>query len=100
MKRIVWDWNGTLLNDVNLCFECINRLLVSKNLDPLIDLAAYRDIFEFPIQNYYKNSNHLYYYLINLLTSQFPVQYLTTLAGTPAATAQDGTSFVTTRLRL
>ena len=25
-----------------------------------------------------------------------PVQYLTTLAGTPAATAQDGTSFVTT----
>ena len=54
MKRIVWDWNGTLLNDVNLCFECINRLLVSKNLDPLIDLAAYRDIFEFPIQNYYQ----------------------------------------------
>ena len=55
MKRIVWDWNGTLLNDVNLCFECINRLLVSKNLDPLINLSAYRDIFEFPIQNYYKN---------------------------------------------
>ena len=56
MKRIVWDWNGTLLNDVNLCFECINRLLVSKNLDPLIDLAAYRDIFEFPIQNYYQKA--------------------------------------------
>lgn len=56
MKRIVWDWNGTLLNDVNLCFECINRLLVSKNLDPLIDLSAYRDIFEFPIQNYYQKA--------------------------------------------
>lgn len=56
MKRIVWDWNGTLLNDVDLCFECINRLLVSKNLAPLKDLAAYRDIFEFPIQNYYRKA--------------------------------------------
>lgn len=27
-----------------------------KNLDPLIDLAAYRDIFEFPIQNYYQKA--------------------------------------------
>ena len=26
------------------------------NLDPLIDLAAYRDIFEFPIQNYYQKA--------------------------------------------
>ena len=56
MKRIVWDWNGTLLNDVDLCFDCINRLLVSHDLKPLNDISAYRDIFEFPIQNYYRKA--------------------------------------------
>lgn len=54
MKRIVWDWNGTLFNDVDLCFDCINRLLVNHRLSPLKDLDAYRNVFQFPIETYYK----------------------------------------------
>lgn len=53
MKRIVWDWNGTLLNDVDLCFQCINRLLISHDCIPLKTLEDYRNIFGFPIIDYY-----------------------------------------------
>lgn len=55
MKRIVWDWNGTLFDDVDLCFDCINQLLINHSLSPLQDLNAYRNVFQFPIETYYKN---------------------------------------------
>lgn len=54
MKRIVWDWNGTLLDDVDLSFQCINRLLKENDLKPLCSLEAYRNVFDFPIQSYYE----------------------------------------------
>ena len=54
MKRIIWDWNGTLLDDVDLSFQCINRLLVNNDLKPLSSLEAYRNVFDFPIQSYYE----------------------------------------------
>ena len=54
MKRIVWDWNGTLLDDVDLSFQCINRLLKANDLEPLCSLDAYRNVFDFPIQSYYE----------------------------------------------
>lgn len=54
-KHIIWDWNGTLLNDVGLSLEIINNLLVKKNLSPL-SLDSYRNIFTFPVKNYYKEA--------------------------------------------
>ncbi len=51
-KHIIWDWNGTLLNDVGLCCEIINDVLTKRNLCP-VSLDHYRDIFTFPIKNYY-----------------------------------------------
>ena len=54
MKRIIWDWNGTLLDDVHLCFDCINRLLISQQMPPLKTLDEYRSVFGFPIKNYYQ----------------------------------------------
>lgn len=54
LKRIVWDWNGTLFDDVDLCFSCINRLLVHHGLEELHTLDQYRNVFGFPIENYYK----------------------------------------------
>lgn len=46
--------NGTLLNDVDLCFSVINGLLVSHDLKPLDTLSQYREVFTFPIEDYYK----------------------------------------------
>lgn len=52
-KTIIWDWNGTLLDDLNICIESINTMLRSRNLSVLTP-EAYRDVFTFPVINYYK----------------------------------------------
>jgi len=50
---IIWDWNGTLLNDVDIAIDAINQLLHERNLEPLT-LERYLDVFTFPVQNYYE----------------------------------------------
>ena len=52
-KHILWDWNGTLLNDLWLCVEVMNRLLKKRRL-PLLTHEKYREVFDFPIRNYYE----------------------------------------------
>ena len=50
--HIIWDWNGTLLNDAWLCVEVMNRMLAERDLPPL-SLNKYRMIFDFPVKDYY-----------------------------------------------
>ena len=52
-KHIIWDWNGTLLNDVDFCRKIINRILVENKL-PELSLERYREIFTFPVKDYYE----------------------------------------------
>ncbi|MDA3944647.1 MAG: HAD hydrolase-like protein [Bacteroidetes bacterium] len=49
---IIWDWNGTLLDDVDICVEAMNRLLLAREL-PQISAAHYREVFRFPVKDYY-----------------------------------------------
>ena len=51
-KHIIWDWNGTLLDDVELCLEIINGILARRNIKTL-SLEDYREIFTFPVKDYY-----------------------------------------------
>ena len=51
-RQIVWDWNGTLLNDVQASVNTINPLLASHSLPPT-DVDHYRELFGFPVRNYY-----------------------------------------------
>lgn len=53
VTKIVWDWNGTLLDDVNVCLSCLNDTLDFADLPHLSGLDRYREIFGFPIQDYY-----------------------------------------------
>ena len=53
IKHIVWDWNGTLLNDKQLAITAINILLKKYNL-PTVTLEQYLKIFSFPVIDYYK----------------------------------------------
>lgn len=55
-KYIIWDWNGTLLNDVDLCIDAINRLLKKEQLPILKNKEAYQKVFKFPIIEYYKDA--------------------------------------------
>ena len=52
-KHIVWDWNGTLLDDRWLCIEAINVVLGSRGM-PLVSNKTYRDVFCFPVIEYYE----------------------------------------------
>ncbi len=54
-KHILWDWNGTLFNDVDLCHSLINELLIEHSL-PAITLERYREIFTFPVKDYYEKA--------------------------------------------
>ena len=51
--HIIWDWNGTLLDDVQACVDAVNRMLEARQL-PCIDQETYRDIFDFPVKGYYE----------------------------------------------
>lgn len=51
-KHVIWDWNGTLMNDVDLCVELINQLLEPRGLKTLTR-EDYRDIFTVPVRDYY-----------------------------------------------
>ena len=50
--HLFWDWNGTLLNDVEYCVAAVNRSLAARSL-PLLDLERYYRLFRFPIREYY-----------------------------------------------
>jgi len=52
-QHIIWDWNGTLLNDKWLCINSINTILRQRNL-PLLDEERYSEIFCFPVKKYYE----------------------------------------------
>lgn len=53
--HLIWDWNGTLQNDAWLCLEIINALLEKYHQAPL-SLSYYREIFGFPVRNYYEKA--------------------------------------------
>ena len=51
--HIIWDFNGTILNDVQACIESVNVLLKARGLAELASVEDYRAIQEFPVINYY-----------------------------------------------
>ena len=51
-QHLLWDWNGTLLNDLWLNIAAMNAVLARRQL-PLLDENAYRRVFTFPVRNYY-----------------------------------------------
>jgi len=50
---IIWDWNGTLLNDTELCVQTMNGMLHKRGL-PLLSVETYKDVFSFPVKDYYR----------------------------------------------
>jgi len=52
-RHVIWDWNGTLLNDVDHAVRVMNSILSEHHLD-LIDKKRYRQIFDFPVIRYYE----------------------------------------------
>jgi len=58
-KHIIWDYNGTLLNDVILCVTIINEMLKTRNLATM-SVEKYRELFDFPVKNYYERAGFIF----------------------------------------
>ena len=54
MKSVIWDFNGTILDDVELATGSMNELLRRRNLPPK-DKATHRRVFRFPVSDYYRS---------------------------------------------
>jgi phosphoglycolate phosphatase len=52
-RHVIWDWNGTLIDDAWVCAEIVNTLLEKRNMS-LIDLDIYKQIYELPVINFFK----------------------------------------------
>ncbi|MCM1285150.1 MAG: HAD family hydrolase [Acetobacter sp.] len=55
-KYVIWDWNGTLFDDIKISIDTINEMLKVKNYQHTIDEKKYKEIFCFPVVEYYKNA--------------------------------------------
>ena len=53
VDHLLWDWNGTLLDDIDLCVDVMNGLLAEHAL-PRLDRERYRGCFDFPVRSYYE----------------------------------------------
>ena len=51
--HIIWDWNGTLLNDISSSLQSVNDMLAMRGKDP-IDIDFYRECIGVPIVKFYE----------------------------------------------
>lgn len=53
-KYILWDWNGTLLDDTRAAFNTLNIMLKKRGVKP-IAMEFYLDNFAFPVKPFYES---------------------------------------------
>jgi phosphoglycolate phosphatase len=53
VRTVIWDWNGTLLDDVDCCVSTLNALRLRRRMATL-DREEYRRRFGFPVRAFYE----------------------------------------------
>ncbi len=53
LKTVIWDFNGTLIDDVEMVVRTVNEQLAKRGRSELT-VARYRDVFGFPVESYYR----------------------------------------------
>ena len=54
MTHVIWDWNGTLLDDTQAALDTLNIMLARRRGRP-IAMDYYRDHFAFPVKPFYES---------------------------------------------
>ena len=54
-KYIIWDWNGTILDDLQLNLEVENTLLSRRGRKLIDGIEEYHEKFQFPIIKFYES---------------------------------------------
>lgn len=51
--HVIWDFNGTVLRDMEVGIRAINQMLAARGLKTIDSLESYRELFGFPVEDYY-----------------------------------------------
>jgi phosphoglycolate phosphatase-like HAD superfamily hydrolase len=51
--HVIWDWNGTLLDDNHIVVEAVNASLSAISAGVRIDADGYRDHYQRPVRGFY-----------------------------------------------
>ena len=51
---VIWDFNGTVLDDVGIGIDSVNVMLAERGLATVDGVAQYRELFDFPVEEYYR----------------------------------------------
>ncbi len=51
--HLLWDFNGTILSDMEAGIVSVNQMLEERSIPQIESIEAYREIFDFPIKDYY-----------------------------------------------
>lgn len=54
IKLLIWDWNGTLLDDSDLTYSIENDMLQRRGMRMIPTKDEYLDLFGFPVIDYYR----------------------------------------------
>ena len=57
---VIWDWNGTLLDDTELCYRIANEMRIERGMTPMLGIEEYREFFTFPVIDYYKRMGYTF----------------------------------------
>ena len=75
-EHIIWDFNGTILNDIDLCFSVLNFQLQNHGL-LMITKKEYLEKFCFPISDYYQKLGFDYKKVpFSKVIKEFTINYL------------------------
>jgi phosphoglycolate phosphatase len=56
VRQVLWDWNGTLLDDLAYAIDVRNRVFPAFGLPPIRSLEEYYQQFTFPVRLYYERA--------------------------------------------
>ncbi len=57
---VIWDWNGTLLDDTELCYGIANDMRLERGMRLMRDVEEYRTYFTFPVIDYYRRMGYTF----------------------------------------
>ncbi|HAX40423.1 MAG TPA: phosphoglycolate phosphatase [Clostridiales bacterium] len=55
---VIWDWNGTLLDDTQMCYSIANEMRQERGMDLMQSVEEYRTYFTFPVVDYYRRMGY------------------------------------------
>ena len=57
---VIWDWNGTLLDDTETCYSIANFMRQERGMELMPSIDTYRTMFRFPVIEYYRSMGYTF----------------------------------------